>query len=121
MQHQENLDRTIELLKRHRTDFPEVATLLEGNLSNIYFRDFPEPSSTTTKEHILDIYETRASIERMMRKDNPQVRGYDTLIPRLRATCQKHICISDLETNNGSFIVFTDFYRTELIGVLVSE
>lgn len=126
MQFQSNLEKTIALLKRHIPDFPEVALLLESNLSPINFFDFAAPSPTTTKEHILDIYEIRASTEAMMqkhsiRKDHSMVAGYDTLLPRLRDTKLEHICVSDIETPYGSCIVFSDFERTELIGVLVSK
>jgi hypothetical protein len=126
MQYQENLGRTIELLKRHRADFPEVDPIVEVSLSSVSFFDSEAPSPTTTKEHILDIYEVRASTEAMMqkhniRKESTTVTGYDTLLPRLRATKQENICISDIETPYGSFIIFSDFERTELIGVLVSK
>ena len=69
---------------------------------------------------MLDIYEVRAKIEDD-RKDNPHVFGYDTLLPKFRQTKHEHICISDFSTNIGSFIIFSDFDKKDLIGVLFSK
>ena len=121
-----SLEKTIQLLRRFEKDFPQVQPLLLSDLSKVGFYGFELPSPTTTKEHILDIYKVRASTESMMqkhntRKDNSQVVGYDTLLSRLQNTRHKHICISDIDIADRSYIIFSDFERTELIGVLVSK
>jgi hypothetical protein len=115
-------------LRRYQPDFPHIKPLLESDfLSEASFWESEQsPSDTTPKSHYLDIYETTASIENMLqkhniRKDKSKVLGYDTLIPNLKSTNQKHICISAFQTAKETFIILSDFDRTELIGVLLSE
>ena len=69
---------------------------------------------------MLNIYETRFKIEND-RKDGRHVFGYDTMLPNLRNTKHESICISDFTTKIGSFIIFSDFNKKDLIGVLFSK
>jgi hypothetical protein len=91
------------------------------NKIELTFFYFEEPSPGTEKEQLLDVYETRADFEKFFRKDNPHVVGYDTLLPNFRKTLHLNICISTIATNFGTFIIFSDFARTDLIGILFSK
>jgi hypothetical protein len=114
-------DQTIELIKRNETSSALAAPLLNiYNNTELTFSHFDQASDGTKKEHLLDIYETRYGFENL-RQDSPHLVGYDSLLPGFRSTTYKHICISNFATSLGTFIVFSDFNRTELIGILLSK
>jgi hypothetical protein len=118
---QNYFDETIQLLKRNESSSSLAEPLLNiYNSTELTFFYFEQASEGTKKEHLLDVYETRYSFE-SLRKDNPHVIGYETLLPRFRSTTHQHICISNFSTTIGTFIVFSDFHRTELIGILLSK
>lgn len=114
-------EKTIHLLEQNRNAFPEIGSLLDLYInSEVTFLNFDNISPGNTKLRILRIYEIRSKIEED-RKDNQHVIGYDKLIPKLRAASYKHICISSFGTRNGTFVVFSDFAKIDLIGVLISK
>jgi|GEM_PF-1340992 len=118
---QSQFDLTINLLKTHRNSFPIVKGLIDiYNSSEVEFFCFSEASRGTTKENILGAYEIRARIDSKA-KDNPFISGYDMLLPHLRETKHEHICISSFLSNIGGFLVFSDFDRQDLIGLLCTK
>ncbi len=121
MTSQELFDKTIDLLRNKRHDFSFSSKLVDNYETNeLTFHCFDELSIGTTKSHLLKVYEARTNFENE-RKDNPHVFGYDTLLPNFRQTHLEYICISTFTTNIGSFIIFSDFDRQDLIGVLFSK
>lgn len=121
----QNLERTILLLQNNRVSYPVLERLFPiGPEVKTTFWDFDVPSEGTTKEHILDVYQSRAKFEvqriKVSYPPGGPIIGYDTLVPSLQKTSFTHICISSFETSTGTLIIFSDFDRTELIGVLFS-
>ncbi len=109
-------DQTIKLLQKKGNDFPFVKMLVDNyEISELSFHSFDNPSPGTTKEHLLKIYERRGGYE------NNSIIGFDSLLPRIRKTIHADICISEFLTNFGTYIIFSDFNRDDLIGVLVSK
>lgn len=80
-----------------------------------------EGQNSGTKAHILDIYETRAGLETDLRPDNNFVTGYDQLLPALRESNLTHICISNISTDVGTYIVFSNNSYSDFIGILKSK
>ena len=118
---QAQFDTAIALLKKNEGHFAFVNDLLDlYQVSTISFHCFDKSSASTEKPHLLNIYETRFKIEND-RKDGRHVFGYDTMLPNLRNTKHESICISDFTTKIGSFIIFSDFNKKDLIGVLFSK
>ncbi|WP_132051227.1 hypothetical protein [Pseudocnuella soli] len=121
----QNLERTILLLQNNLVNYPILEDLfpIRPEVKGTFW-DFDGPSEGTTKEHILDIYQSRAKFEVQRIKvgypPGGPIIGYDTLVPNLQKTLLTHICISSFEIPSGTFIIFSDFDRTELIGILLS-
>jgi len=114
-------DTTINLLTRQGHAFVYAMQLLDHFKSaTLTFNSFDKPSPGTTKAGLLNIYERREKFEKE-RQENTHVFGYDTLMPNLRATKQDFICVSSFMTEVGTFIVFSDFDRTELMGCLLTK
>lgn len=119
---QNYFDITIDLLKTQGDAFHPAKTLLDiFDKTELTFFYFEEPSPGTEKGQLLDTYETRADFEKSFRKNHPHVVGYDTLLPNFRRTMHLHICISTVTTDFGTFIIFSDFGRTDLLGILFSK
>ncbi len=118
---QKQFDITIELLRENQHLFPVAAEFLsEYKKIEVDFNCFDDSSSGPSKEHLLRIYEIRGQTEKE-RAENPHVTGYDTLLPALRQTNHKYVCISDFCTYKGSLMAFSDFDRIDLIGILFSK
>lgn len=112
-------DKTINLLHKNRSSFNVEKLLDIYKTSELTFHCFEGPGLGNEKKHLLDIYEMRAKFE-TERKNNPHVFGYETMLGNFRKTKHEHICISSFTTEVGSFIAFSDFGKTDLIGVLFS-
>jgi hypothetical protein len=121
---QSKFDLTINLLKANSNSFPIVKGLIDiYSSSEMEFFCFDEASRTspgTTKDNILGAYEIRARIHSES-KDSPLILGYDMLLPNLRVTKHDHICVSNLLSNIGGFLIFSDFDRQDLIGLLCTK
>jgi hypothetical protein len=94
--------------------------LKSQRLHSEYLDRLPVKTNTTTKEHLLSIYELRGQVENN-RKDNPFVFGYDNLLPALRQTKHNNVCISSITTDKGTFIIFSNFDKTDFVGLLKSK
>ena len=70
--------------------------------------------------HILGVYKSHQSLENL-RKGNEFVIGYDDLIPNLEATNDDEVIVTNISSEKGTFIVFTNVKFTELLGVLKSK
>jgi hypothetical protein len=68
---------------------------------------------------LLSVYKFRARNVDELRLNH--VIGFETLLPELENSAHSYICISEFCTPVGTFIVFSDFSRTDLIGVLFSK
>jgi hypothetical protein len=117
---QAEFDKVLNLLKGNKTRF-SIEELIDACINSEVTLDYmKEISVGTEKKHLLDIYEIRAKMESELNA-NQKVIGYDTLLPELQKTKHDHICISVLTTNVGSYIIFSDFDKTDLIGILLSK
>jgi hypothetical protein len=74
----------------------------------------------TTKEQILSVYGIRHEME-LGRKDNPWVFGFEELMPALRSTDSTHIGISSIDSETGSYAIFTTEDHSGLIGILKTK
>ena len=105
----------VELLERYRTKNDIVAKCYESvNLELVF--SFIKMSAS----HISDVYKSRQSLENL-RKGNEFVIGYDDLIPNLEATNDDEVIVTNISSEKGTFIVFTNVKFTELLGVLKSK
>jgi hypothetical protein len=64
----------------------------------------------------LTTYELKAKLFRR----NAAFMGYPLLLVGLRSTPHTHICVSIFVTEVGTFTIFSDFDREEMIGALFS-
>jgi hypothetical protein len=117
---QEEFDSLVSLLELE-PDHPFVDEILSlCKIGELTYHAFPAPSAGTTKAHILAVYERRGSMEND-RKEDPFVFGYDQLLPSLRSTRHESICIIGIDSDQGHFSIFTDFEKTEIIGILKTK
>lgn len=105
----------VELLERYRTKNDIVANCYESVNLELVFSFIKMPAS-----HISGVYKSRQSLENL-RKGNEFVIGYDDLIPNLEATNDDEVIVTNISSEKGTFIVFTNVKFTELLGVLKSK
>ena len=79
---------------------------------------FHKPSLATRRRNVADAYEVRSIIKQ--RRENDYSIS-PSLLDQLRDTAHAHICISIFVTDQGVFTIFSDFERTEIIGILFTK
>jgi hypothetical protein len=110
----------IQLLSEKKADSKIISDLLQYLPDGEFrYKTFNQSSPGNTKDNILYVYERRAQME--SERDNAFVEGYVELLPALRQTGHEHICISLIDTSKGCYVIFTDFGKSDLIGVLKSK
>ncbi len=117
---QDRYDKITCLLKTECESNSIVLNCLNASSSELTFSFFHEDNKVD-KEHILQIYSSRAEFEDDFRPKLPYVLGYEELLPKLRTTDLKYINICNITTETGTFIIFTDYDYTEFIGILHSQ
>lgn len=111
---QERFDETVDLIRQRGECFSFFQNLLRICHSTVLvFSFFNKPSRGNTRQNVLAAYELRAELSA-----DPSIAGYALLLAGLRKAKQTHICISVFTTEAGTFTVFSDFDREELIGAL---
>ena len=117
---QEKFNITINLLKRYGECCPFLPELLAiYDTSLLVYSFFDKPSTGNTRKNVLAAYELRAAIKEGCR-GGCVVEGYASLLTGLRRTRHAHICVSIFITDVGTFTIFSDFGREEMIGALFS-
>jgi hypothetical protein len=105
-----------ELLNKNRED--KLVDELIWTIEN-YEVDF-HLTNSLTKEHLIDVYSTRQSIQQEINK-NDFVDGYSATLLNLKNTEFAEIDIVNYHSDNGTFILFTDKKRKAIIGLLKSK
>lgn len=115
MKIQESFNLTVDLIRQRRECFAFFTDLLRISHSTVLvFSFFNKPSKGNTRQNVLAAYELRAELLTDVRS----VSGYAVLLAELRKTKHTHICISIFTTEGGTFTLFTDFDRKDMIGAL---
>lgn len=116
---QERFDATVDLIRRRGECFSFLQELLCICHSTVLvFSFFNKPSRGNTRRNVLAAYELRAELL----TGNRLIAGHACLVAALKKAKHAHICISVFITEAGTFTVFSDFEREELVGALfVSE
>ena len=117
---QEKFQKLIELLKRNESNNDLISECLEQKETELSF-SFSRQNGKANKKEILQIYNRRGKMEREIRKDHPFVIGYDELLPALEETNIETINISNIRTELGSYIVFSNMEYSKFIGILKSK
>lgn len=116
---QERYDEMIVLLGRHGESFPITQELLELCRSSVLiFSFFHKPSLASRRRNVADAYEVRSILKELRENDHSIS---PSLIDQLRSTAHPHICISIFVTTQGVFTIFSDFDRTDIIGILFTN
>jgi hypothetical protein len=116
-----------------QTDFDDIVTLLQSQVGTDRFVDeilshkeaelkfwrFDMESDGTRKEHLLSVYEHRHKMHEVLRIVG--IEGWEPLLSRLREAQHEHICISGIISHVGTYLVFSDFAKKDLIGILKSQ
>ena len=112
---QERFNQTIDLVRRKGQVFSFLQSLLAVCGSGVLvFSFFNKPARGNSRENVLAGYELRAGLAGGRRGDS----GFAALLEGLRKTEYSHICVSVFITEAGTFSVFSDFGREDLIGAL---
>jgi hypothetical protein len=112
---QERFDLTLDLIRRRGECFSFLPNLLRICHSTVLvFSFFNRPSRGNTRQNVLAAYELRAELL----TDVCCIAGYAVLLAGLREAKHTHICISVFTTEAGTFAVFSDFDREDLVGAL---
>lgn len=117
---QEDFDKLMKLIE-NQTDEIVTELLIHCKNDEITYNSFDNNFRIhNNKSHILDLYNLRWDIEKEIRSE-PFVFGYYELIPKLESTSFNDICISNICSEKGTYLVFTDGDKTQFIGVLKSK
>ncbi len=112
---QERFDQTLDLIGRRGEHFFFLSNLLRICHSTVLvFSFFNKPSKGNTRQNVSAAYELRAELL----TDLSYLAGHTVLLAGLRKTKHAHICISVFTTEAGTFTIFSDFEREDLIGAL---
>lgn len=120
---EEDFQKIVWLLQQHQSSniLSKEAVQCIWN-GEIQYGSFDNDSSPgTSKEHLLKVYEMRGKMEEELRKGDSFVIGYEKLLPVFRQTKHEFVCISDVITNQGTYIIFSDYAKQDLIGILKSK
>ncbi|WP_431215071.1 hypothetical protein ACQ86N_10270 [Puia sp. P3] len=113
---QERFNQTIDLVRNTGQGFSFLKSLPAVCRSGVVvFSFFSRPSRGNSQRNVLAGYELRAELAG--RGGGPAV-GFAALLEGLRKTVCSHICVSVFITEAGTFSIFSDFDREELIGAL---
>tara|TARA_R110002167_G_scaffold332264_1_gene539108 strand:- start:133 stop:519 length:387 start_codon:yes stop_codon:yes gene_type:complete len=85
------------------------------------FSSFHEIIVKSTKKDVLSGYITRFGLENALRPENHFVIGYDRLLPALENSTQDFVNVSTITTNDGTYLVFSDYEYLNFIGILKSK
>jgi len=106
---QERFNEMIGLLKEHERSFPFLSgLLLIFDSTVLVFSFFRNPSPGNSRKSILEAYEAKFVLTRKTDADGLVLR-------KLRTSTHSHICVSVFITEIGTYTVYTDFCRSELI------
>lgn len=116
---QEQFEREMNLIVQHQATNKIIVELLNHVFTSevCYSNGIVIKPKNSNKEYVLGIYEVRGQIEED-RKDNPFVIGYNELLPNLRKTLHEYIDITHITSEKGSYVIFTDYDKTDFIGIL---
>jgi hypothetical protein len=113
---QETFDKTMMLLRAQGGAFPFLAGfLLIYDSTLLVFSFYRGPAIGNSKENVLALYE----LEAIYRNRNGAGK-YEKVLDRLRGTVYPNICVSVFITEIGTYTMFSDFEREDLIGALFS-
>ena len=82
--------------------------------------NFHPAGSSMTKQHLINIYSTRESIQKEINRDE-FVKGYDEVLSNLNKAQATEFIITSVDSDNGAYMIFTDAKRNNLIGILKSS
>lgn len=112
---------TLFLIEQHRNIVPFANELIEIiRFNNVSCTDNPK-KTYMDKDWTLSLYTFRARNEQKEERAEPYVLGYDFLLPRLAKTESLKIELVSIATDKGTYIIFTNPQKTELIGILKSK
>ena len=112
---QERFDLTINLIRNRAERYSFLPDLLRICHSTVLvFSFFNRPSRGNSRQNVLAAYELRAALL----TDVCCIAAHAGLLAGLRKAKHTHICISVFTTEAGTFTVFSDFSREDLVGAL---
>ena len=116
---QERFDETIGLIGRHADVFPILHQLLSlYERSILVFSYFDKPAIGNGRLQILEEYQLRMTLSR---RNGNSLPFSSQLLDSLQQTRHEYICISTFVTGVGTFNIFSDFAREDLVAVLFSK
>ena len=115
---QSEFDNTVHLLEnnKNRNFVNEVLSILSQELT---YWTFSEKSEGTARQHLLDVYEHRYKMHQKLDLEQ-KLLGWEDLLPAFRETHHDHICVNMISSNSASYLIFCDFNRSDLVGILKS-
>lgn len=117
---QHDFETLIGLLQKQPAENAFAAEALQLCLNEeVTYYTFDKSGPGTTKENLLGVYEIRARIQQDGHGKNLLL-GYEVLLPDLRASGHAYVCLASVLGPSSAFIIFSDFGKHDLIGILKS-
>lgn len=106
-----NLDHQIDL----------VNECLQIKNYEITFSSFHDTPTKTTTKHIFNIYKHRYKMAQELFPENNFVIGYDELLPNLEKSKLEYTNVSNITSEFGTYLIFSDYNYSDFIGILKSK
>jgi len=110
----------IEMLDKTSIENGLIKECLSLKLTELSFSYFSSDNKTS-KKHIFNIYKIRSIILPHDKGKEPFVIGYELLLPALERSELEFVNVSSLTTEEGTFIIFSDYDYLKYIGILKSK
>lgn len=116
---QKDFDKLIKLISSNNN--PIVIELLSHCLeTEITYSTFHKESCQNNRAHLAKSFQERWDFIKIMR-NSEFVKGFEEVVPKLNQTKFNNIGISNITSNYGNYLVFTDDNKKNFIGILKSK
>ncbi|WP_108805502.1 hypothetical protein [Aquimarina sp. Aq107] len=119
--YQKQFNELFKLLKKTNQQPELISKCVSQENNECAFSSFNSSPSKVDKEHILDVYRNRFDLESKFRPNDNFVIGYKDLIPSLERSKLQFINVTQITSECGTFLIFSDYEYTEFVGILKSK
>jgi len=119
--YQKQFNELFTLLKNTNQQPELISKCVSQENNECTFSSFNGSPSKVEKGHILDVYRNRFDLENKFRPNDNFVIGYKDLIPSLESSKLEFVNVTQITSELGTFLIFSDYEYTEFVGILKSK
>jgi hypothetical protein len=118
---EKQFQKLIKMLENSECQTELVNECLRIKNDEITFSSFLDTPTKTTTKHILDVYKNRFKMAQELYPDSDFVIGNDELLPNMEKSKLEYTNVSNITSENGTFLIFSDYEYSDFIGILKSK